>query len=138
MQKRAMTKIAFPGRWDISSAGHVTAGEEVKKSGEREVQEELGLTGLPEMEFLHVQTSIGSVNNGKYKEYEFEHVYAIFIDDELLPKLKFRLQESEVMDVRWMPMKSVKEAWIRHDEEFVTMGNPAIFDTLTAFAHRHM
>ena len=138
MQKRSMYKIAFPGRWDISSAGHVGAGEDVKETGRREMEEELGLTGMPEMEFVLKRVCIASVNNGTYKEHEIEYVYAIFIDDQLLPKLKFSLQKEEVMDVQWMPMKHVQQAWISKDEDFVNLGDPTLFDLLLDFAHNHM
>ena len=43
LQKRAMTK-SFPGCYDISSAGHIPAGQDLYPSAIRELQEELGLT----------------------------------------------------------------------------------------------
>ena len=138
MQKRALVKITFPGRWDTSAAGHVSAGESAEETARREVQEELGLTELPEMEFLLIGKCVGSLHGGSFKEYEFEHVYAIFIDDDLLPKLKFNLQETEVMDVQWMPIEKVREAWKRKDDAFVNVGDPSFFDTLTAFVHKHL
>ena len=137
MQKRAMTKIAFPGRWDISSAGHVSAGEDVKESGRREMQEELGITEPLDMEFLYTRTCIGSINGGTYKDHEFEHVFAVYVDDELMKRLKFTLQETEVMDVKWMPMRDVQAAWTRKDEDFVTVGDPSLFDDLFAFVQKH-
>ena len=43
LQKRAMTK-SFPGCYDISSAGHIPAGQDFCPSAIRELREELGLT----------------------------------------------------------------------------------------------
>ena len=43
LQKRAMTK-SFPGCYDISSAGHIPAGQDYYPSAIRELKEELGLT----------------------------------------------------------------------------------------------
>ena len=43
LQKRAMTK-SFPGCYDISSAGHIPAGQDYYPSALRELREELGIT----------------------------------------------------------------------------------------------
>ena len=42
LQKRALTK-SFPGCYDISSAGHIPAGQDYIPSAIRELKEELGL-----------------------------------------------------------------------------------------------
>ena len=43
IQKRAANKDTFPNLWDISVAGHISAGEEPITSALREVEEEIGL-----------------------------------------------------------------------------------------------
>ena len=43
LQKRAEHKSSFPGCYDISSAGHIPAGDEYKVSAIRELKEELGI-----------------------------------------------------------------------------------------------
>ena len=43
LQKRAMNKDSFPGRYDTSSAGHIQAGDEPLESALRELGEELGI-----------------------------------------------------------------------------------------------
>lgn len=43
LQKRSMEKENYPGLWDISSAGHVSAGETPKMAALRELSEELGI-----------------------------------------------------------------------------------------------
>ena len=48
MQKRAMSKDSFPGKYDTSSAGHIQAGDEPLASGLRELAEELGIHAKPE------------------------------------------------------------------------------------------
>ena len=47
LQKRALTKDSFPGRYDTSSAGHIQAGDEPLESAMRELKEELGIAAKP-------------------------------------------------------------------------------------------
>jgi isopentenyl-diphosphate Delta-isomerase len=44
LQKRSRTKMVYPGRWDVSSSGHVLAGESNEGAALRELTEELGLS----------------------------------------------------------------------------------------------
>lgn len=43
LQKRSPSKEAFPNCYDISSAGHVPAGEDFETTAVRELNEELGI-----------------------------------------------------------------------------------------------
>lgn len=137
MQRRAETKIAFPGCWDISAAGHVAAGETVEETALREVHEELGVADLPAPTWLEAHVAIAALNGGTHREHEFVQVYAIFVDDAHLAHLDFHLQPTEVMDARWMPIAVVRDAWTRRDPAYAALGDPAIFDTLLNFIHTH-
>ena len=44
LQKRCMQKDSFPGCYDISSAGHIPAGDDYIPSAIRELKEELNVT----------------------------------------------------------------------------------------------
>jgi len=46
LQKRSMTKDAFPGVWTCSVAGHVDSGETYEQAAMREMQEELGIKSV--------------------------------------------------------------------------------------------
>lgn len=46
VQQRAPTKDTFPNCYDSSAAGHVAPGEDYDTAAQRELAEELGLTGL--------------------------------------------------------------------------------------------
>ena len=48
LQKRSACKDSHPGCYDISSAGHIGAGDTPLNSGLRELQEELGIHAKPE------------------------------------------------------------------------------------------
>lgn len=48
LQKRSENKDAFPGCYDISSAGHLPAGQDYLTSALRELEEELGIKAEPE------------------------------------------------------------------------------------------
>ncbi|KAH8967193.1 hypothetical protein BDL97_03G065800 [Sphagnum fallax] len=56
--KWADSKDSWPGLWDISSAGHISAGNTSLISARQELQEELGIT-LPseafELLFVYLQ-----------------------------------------------------------------------------------
>ena len=43
-----MEKITYPGLWDVSCAGHVSAGESATTSALRELEEELGVVAQVE------------------------------------------------------------------------------------------
>ena len=46
VQKRTMSKDIYPGYWDVAAGGVVLAGESYEASAERELQEELGISGV--------------------------------------------------------------------------------------------
>ncbi len=47
LQKRALTKDVQPGRWDTSVGGHLDPGESYLAAAYREMEEELGIAGVP-------------------------------------------------------------------------------------------
>ena len=80
MQQRNLDKDSWPGMWDISSAGHVVAGDGILESSVRELQEELGLD-LPEDAFerlfTYKQEFQGEFHGKKFVNNEFNHVYCV-------------------------------------------------------------
>jgi isopentenyldiphosphate isomerase len=85
LQRRAACKDSWPDRWDISSAGHLSAGEESLPTAVREVEEELGLR-YPEGRFRFLFTHferLESVQKGKpFKNFEFNDVYLVTLTPE--------------------------------------------------------
>jgi len=47
LQKRSARKDIQPSKWDTSVGGHLNPGEAPEIGAEREMREELGLTGIP-------------------------------------------------------------------------------------------
>ena len=47
VQKRTLTKDVFPGHYDIAAGGVVLAGETYEQGAARELEEEMGIRGVP-------------------------------------------------------------------------------------------
>jgi isopentenyldiphosphate isomerase len=85
LQRRAACKDSWPDRWDISSAGHVSAGDESLDSAVRELEEELGVV-FPRSRFAFLFTHLerlDSVQKGKpFLNHEFNDVYLVTVSAE--------------------------------------------------------
>lgn len=123
MQRRAKTKINHPDMWDISAAGHVSAGESAITSALREIKEEIGVTVLEsELEFIGELTSQSIQNDGTYINNEYNNVYLLREDIPLSEMIK---QDEEVDDLKYITLDELKK-WIQeknpelvdHEEEF--------------------
>lgn len=73
IQLRNPDKDIFPNMLDISAAGHIRAGEEVK-DGYREIEEELGLK-LNKDEIVKLFTAKEIYDAGSISNHEFQMVY---------------------------------------------------------------
>jgi len=109
LQKRSACKDSNPGSYDISSAGHVDAGDEVLESALRELYEELGI----------VATADELKEIGQHRgQFEAEFHGKLFRDNELstvylyqkpIDISQLKLQEEEVEEVIWMDFAECKE-----------------------------
>lgn len=102
LQKRSKDKDAYPGCYDISSAGHLPAGQDFLPSALRELEEELGITASEEqMIFLGIHEGYSEeIFYGKpFRNHEISHVY-LYMGEVDTDKLK--LQKEEVESVKWM------------------------------------
>ena len=118
LQKRCAAKDSFPNCYDISSAGHIPAGEDFLPSALRELKEELGLTVQPEELIVCGDRSIiaDEVFHGKpFHDREQARVFILWKDKD---EKDFRLQEEEVDSVLWMDfeqcMEGVRQNTFRH------------------------
>ncbi|PWA41592.1 hypothetical protein CTI12_AA552640 [Artemisia annua] len=119
LQKRADCKDSWPGLWDISSAGHVSAGDTSLITARRELQEELGVT-LPndafELLFVFLQECV--TNDGKFIDNEFDDVYLVTTLDPI-PLEAFTLQESEVSAVKYISVEEYKHLLANGDPHYL-------------------
>ena len=108
LQKRSDCK-SFPGCYDISSAGHIPAGDEFIPSAIRELKEELGITA-DESELVCCGDRYivwDDVFFGKpYHDRQYTRVFLIWLD---LEESQFTLQEEEVDSIRWMDLEECIE-----------------------------
>lgn len=125
LQKRSRNKDAYPGCYDISSAGHVRAGDDFACSAVRELQEELGITVKKE-ELRFIGFHEGYVENDfwgqPFKDWE---ISAVYLYEEPVEEAYLTLQESEVESVIFMEYEKVLEGILK--ENFSTCIYPKEF-----------
>nr|XP_023905310.1 nudix hydrolase 3-like isoform X2 [Quercus suber] len=119
LQRRADCKVSWPGLWDVSSAGHISAGDSSLVTARRELQEELGIV-LPkdafERIFIFLQECV--INDGKYINNEFNDVYLVTTLDPI-PLEAFTLQESEVSAVKYISYEEYRSLLAEEDPDYV-------------------
>ena len=114
LQKRSMEKDSYPGCYDISSAGHIPAGDGYVPSALRELWEELGVTCRPEdLIFCGIRRiRFDEVFHGKwFRDRQVSRVYALRLDR---AEEDFRIQKEEISAVKWMGFAECLEA-VRND-----------------------
>ncbi|KAL1556923.1 Nudix hydrolase 3, variant 2 [Salvia divinorum] len=119
LQLRAECKDSWPGHWDISSAGHISAGDSSLVTARRELQEELGIT-LPKDAFeqLYIFLEEWVTNEGKFINNEYCDVYLVTTIDPI-PLEAFTLQESEVSAVKYVHFKEYRSLLAKKDPQYV-------------------
>ncbi|WP_422860188.1 NUDIX hydrolase [Flagellimonas sp. S174] len=107
LQQRGKNKINFPLMWDISVAGHVSAGETLEVAAIREVREEIGIAivedqlkkiGVFKTEHLHAKD---------FLDREFNYTFLCHLS-RYTPLQK---QDSEVEALEWFPLERFKQ-WV--------------------------
>jgi isopentenyl-diphosphate delta-isomerase type 1 len=118
IQHRSPQKQNYPDMWDISFAGHISAGEDSLTAVIREGKEELALDVKREqLEYLFtIQAEPVKLNNGTYIDYEFHDIYLLRISDD---HPTFKLQPEEVAEVKWIPWKELQQIIESGDASFV-------------------
>ena len=123
IQRRSPTKENWPNLWDVSVAGHISAGEEPVEAAIREAQEELGITLFPgECGYLFTILEQVTLNEGNYIDNEFHHVFLVERDLNV-GDLKFG--DGEVAEVRFIAVRGLQtdlttdpSGFVPHEEEY--------------------
>jgi len=110
LQKRSKNKDSFPGCYDISSAGHIPAGDDFAESGLRELEEELGLK-VDEKELIecgiHRVVTENEFHGVPYRDNQISKVFLLWKDIEIE---ELQLQTEEIESAMWMDFVECKEA----------------------------
>ena len=110
LQKRSSEKDSFAGCYDISSAGHIPAGQDDLKSALRELREELGIMAEPDdLRFVGVHDGRyeGEFHGRIFKNHEKSRV---FVYEKPVEIETLVLQKEEVESVKWMKIEDVLAA----------------------------
>ncbi len=117
IQRRGERMETYPNCWDITSAGHVDAGETNIEAAIREIHEELGLeVSHDALEFLGTVHTERFYKQGTYINREHQDVYLV-VQDIALDRLT--LQKSEVAELQFMHWLEVRRHILEEDSEFV-------------------
>jgi isopentenyl-diphosphate Delta-isomerase len=106
LQKRSMQKENYPGLWDISVAGHVSAGEKPKEAAIRELSEELGIKVDPKKLKKIFVTKASIDHKDTYHDREFDYVYILKSE---IPPNKLKLQKEEVSAIELISLQKFEK-----------------------------
>ena len=122
LQRRCATKDSNPNMLDISSAGHLSAGDDSLSGAIRKLKEELNLdVNKEELQFIKT-LKCSSKYTSTFINNEFDDLY-ILRTDKTINDMEF--QEDEISEIFFVPYKQFKEMvnnkqpdLLMHDEEF--------------------
>ena len=118
LQKRSADKDSFPGCYDTSSAGHVQAGDEPLASALRELEEELGISAVPEDLTFFDTFRIQFEDEFHGKPFRDDEVAFVYLYEKLVRIEELTLQKEEVESVRWFSLDEVYLRLQRNDPAF--------------------
>jgi len=104
LQRRSFSKKKWPGYWDVTSGGHVDAGELGLMSAIRELEEELGIKVKPQ-DVRYIAGRRTQTEKFEMRDYHHNEYFVAFKD---VPIAKIKLQKSEVEEVRWIDFEEFK------------------------------
>ena len=127
LQKRSPNKDSYPNMWDISSAGHLSAGDESIEGAIREIREELGVEVNPsQFKLIGIRKKSDKCSE-TFINNEFNDIYLLKLN---LDIKNLKLQEDEVSEVKFIPLEEFKnmiknrdKTLLMHDDEFVMLFN---------------
>lgn len=135
IQQRSDEKENFPGLYDTSCAGHVSAGETPQQGAVRELQEELGLSVKSEqLRHLFRIYEKHILRNGTYIDNEWHEIFLVDLEGPEKNPDDFILQQEEVGKVAWVSVPELKRRITEESEAFVP--HPEEYEKIIAFLSR--
>ncbi len=105
LQRRSVRKENYPGLWDVSAAGHLSAGETAVEAAVRETFEEIGLhIDAEDLEYVTTNPEQCVLNGGAYIDNEIHEVFVVRRDVDVR---SLRLDPAEVDEVSWFAIEDV-------------------------------
>jgi isopentenyldiphosphate isomerase len=95
IHRRAMTKDVWPGWWDVAVGGVVSPGESWEQAAERELAEELGVSGV----------ELRPLGTGAYRDDEVKLVAACF---EAVCDGPFAFSDGEIIETQWVALRDLR------------------------------
>jgi isopentenyl-diphosphate delta-isomerase type 1 len=119
LQRRALVKESWPGLWDISVAGHLSAGESAIEAAIRESREELGLVidpaALEHLGTLRYQCVV-------LDDYIENEIHEVYVFRRHIDVNSLTLDPLEVAEVRWVPHAELpRYELVPHGEEYALL-----------------
>jgi isopentenyl-diphosphate delta-isomerase len=116
VQRRSLRKENNPGLWDVSAAGHLSAGESASDAAVRETFEELGLSLSPhDLKFITTLRQSSTLNNNTYFDNEFHEIFIVRRDVDIV---SLKLDPEEVAEVKWVSDLTPDDTFVPHGEEY--------------------
>lgn len=106
LQVRAHDKKTWPGRYDISAAGHIDLGEDPITAAIRETQEEIGFTvNEQDLRFIGVDRRYLTPPDKLWTENELNWLYLLELDADA----SFALEDGEVDSLCWKSIEDIRQ-----------------------------
>lgn len=129
LQRRSVTKSAFPLFWDISASEHIGAGEGFKEAAVRGLGEELSIkSDVRLIRPKHIQKSEYKKGEDLIKEYELVELYCAYFDGEI------NINREEVLEGKFVDIGEFKNfnennftPWGLDEIKYI-LKNPQIID----------
>ena len=117
LQQRSLTKQTHPGLWDISAAGHISAGDSSRSTAIREIWEELGISiDNNALRFLFTLRRQYRSPDNMIKDNEISDVYLYTVP---VDEAEIKPNPEEVIGVAYYPINQLKNILIEEANLFV-------------------
>lgn len=116
LQRRSHNKDSFPDRLDISSAGHIDAGEEPLTGAVRELYEELGIKAQPSELTLAGKLQRHYVRSFRGKIFDDNELAYVYVYTGNADISQIKVQQSEISEVGLYPYEECLRLAVSDDE----------------------